>query len=151
MPNDLAASQGFHIEAACMRLMALYCHGLDAFDDESILALFVHDGAWLRPGHLRPQDPTIEGRDAIGHYLAGRERSLFMRHIVTNAVVDVLDPAHATGLSYWTVYKAENHVAGTVAILTGPFAIGEYRDQYRLENGQWRIVSRTTSYAFRAP
>lgn len=150
MSSELDASHICRIEAACTRLMAQYCLGLDTFDDDGILGLFVREGAWLRPGHLRPHDPTIEGRDAIRHYLAGRERTLFMRHIVTNAVVDVIDAAHANGISYWTVYKAENHVAGTVAPLTGPFAIGEYRDEYRLEDGHWRIVSRTTSYAFRA-
>jgi len=150
MSNELDASHAFQIEAACMRLMAQYCHGLDTFDVAGILDLFVREGAWLRPGHLRPQDPTIEGREAIGLYLAGRERTLLMRHMVSNAVVSVIDAAHASGLSYWTVYKAENPVAGTAAPLTGPFAIGEYRDQYRLEDSHWRIVSRTTSYAFRA-
>lgn len=132
------------IEAACRRLAVAYGRFIDLHDDEGVLGLFTADAVWRRPG----QEPLC-GHAQIQRFLAGRERSTLMRHVMSNFLIELVGADHARGVSYWTGYVATNHVPGTVATTRAPFSIGEYHDQYvRVPQG-WRIASRTTQYVFR--
>jgi hypothetical protein len=112
------------VEAACRRLAVAYGRCIDIYDDEGVIALFTSEGVWNRPG----QQP-LRGRAAIRRFLAGRDRSTLMRHVMSNFQVDVIGASHARGLSYWTGYIALHHGSSAQATARGPFSVGEYHDE----------------------
>lgn len=132
------------IEAECSRLTIRYGHCIDAYDDEGVVALFAEDAVWNHATH-----GPLRGHAEIRRFLAGRDRSTLMRHVMSNFEIEILDASRARGLSYWTGYVAHNHTPGTEASARPPFSVGEYRDDYVLVDGRWRIASRTMRHVFR--
>lgn len=133
------------VEAACSRLAVAYGRFIDVYDDEGVIALFTPDAVWQRPGQ-----PPLVGHAAIRGFLASRDRSTLMRHVMSNFIVTPVDVNHARGLSYWTGYVALNHPPQTLATPQAPFSVGEYQDEYVRGVDGWKISSRSTSYVFRA-
>ena len=132
------------IEAACQRLTLRYGRCIDLNDDEGVLSVFDENAVWNRPGQ-----PPLRGHSEIAEFLRTRDRTTLMRHVMSNFQLDIRDAAHASGVSYWTGYVAVDHAPGTVALPASPFSIGEYHDDFVLEQGRWRIVGRTMKYIFR--
>jgi ketosteroid isomerase-like protein len=129
--------------AAIRDVLVGYCHCIDQFDDAALLQLFTPHGEWLRPG----KNP-LRGRAEIAVFLADRDRSVVSRHVVSNTVVEMSSPDQARAISYYTVLKAAPHSANSHACV--PAVLGEYHDQFRLEQGRWRIAWRDTRHVFRA-
>ncbi|MDP3139997.1 MAG: nuclear transport factor 2 family protein [Burkholderiaceae bacterium] len=132
------------MEAACRRLAVAYGRFIDVYDDEGVVGLFTPDAVWQRPGQ-----PPLVGHDAIRSFLATRDRSTLMRHVMSNFIVTPVDASHARGLSYWTGYVALNHPPQTLAMPQAPFSVGEYHDEYVRGTNGWLISSRSTHYIFR--
>ena len=88
------------IEWQCGRLITGYCNHVDARDYEAFLALFSKDAEWETQagGHMR-------GHEAFRAYLDNRSKTSLVRHVSTNARVEVIDETHATGRSYITLYR----------------------------------------------
>jgi ketosteroid isomerase-like protein len=141
--NGLTIEQRFAIEGACRQLMMRYAAALDLNDVEGLLELFTQDGEWARPGN-----EPLRGGVQIAEFLCARDRAVTMRHIISNLVLDVEAPDRATALSYWTVMKGTP--GATPAQALAPFAMGEYHDVFRLEQGRWRIARRETKFVFRS-
>lgn len=133
-----------HAEHACAKLSTRYANCLDKFEDEAVLELFAPDGVWVHmvKGPLR-------GREVIGEFLKSRDRALLLRHIASNAEVEVLSPTKATGRSYWTAYIATPGEADQLPTISAPASIGAYTDEYVCIDGQWYFATRTMHPLFR--
>lgn len=137
-PNrqDIAA------ECAIREVIVGYCRCVDVFDDAALVQLFTEDGEWDRPGQM-----LLKGRGSIGVFLKGRDRSVTIRHVISNVLIDVQTADVARALSYWSVFKTALGKEDASALQ--PFAMGEYHDQFRFEEGRWRIAHRETRFVFR--
>lgn len=139
-PPTVSAADRAAIEAACTRVIVDYCHSIDSFDDARMVQLFAQDGEWVRPG----QAPLC-GKGQIAAYMAGRDRSITMRHMTSNIRIDVQDATHAVGRTYWTLYRQSSSTP--VAQALTPFSVGEYHDAFVLEDGQWCFQRREIRFA----
>lgn len=131
------------IEHSCIRLMAVYCNAVDDWDLDAVVALFARDGVLIRP-----DVGTLRGRDAIRQFFQALP-TIPRRHVMSNAVVSVVDGKRASGRSYMTAYSAPKTNSKGIARLTAPYLIAEYHDLFILEDGEWRFASRDTIFKFR--
>jgi len=129
-------------DAAIREVVTGYGRCVDTYDDETLLELFTEDGVWERPGQA-----PLRGRAQIAAFLRGRDRAVTIRHIISNVTVEVEAADRATASSYWTVLKAAPGAPAVQPLL--PFAMGEYHDDFRLDQGRWRIARRVTHFVFR--
>ena len=121
---------------AIRNLLGRYCELMDAGDWDGLAALF--DGAVLMDfdGH-----EAARGRDgALRLYRDGTqtyEGSPRTRHLTTNSVIDVDEPAGtATARSSFAVFQA------TDALGLQPIAAGRYRDRFERRDGEWVFTER---------
>jgi len=133
------------IEWQCGRLITGYCNHVDARDYEAFLALFCEDAEWETQagGHMR-------GHAEFRAYLERRSKTSLVRHVSTNARVEVIDEAHATGRSYITLFRDNDYAGMGTSARIAPALVAEYHDTYVREDGTWRIKSRFTVAVFAA-
>ena len=131
------------IEQACQRLIAAYCLAADHNDCEGFLAVFSKDALWVRPS-----GNAIEGHAALQVFFLARPQNSTVRHVSTNASIDVIDADNARGVSYTTVYRhaGDGTPPGAAEALQ---SLIEYRDEYCRTTVGWRIRSRRGASVFR--
>ncbi|MBL7176621.1 MAG: nuclear transport factor 2 family protein [Desulfobacteraceae bacterium] len=135
------------IEHECKNLSIAYARYVDFQEYEQFVELFAPDG-----------ELNVTGRPVIGHEnltkaMAMRSDSLRSRHVLTNIYTNVIDEDHAEGISYLTLYRHEggDHRSDDEGPreITGPAAIGHYRDKFIRTDEGWRFASRVLYFAFR--
>lgn len=115
---------------AIRRLLAEYCLGTDTGDTERWAGCFTDDVVWEGGAFGR-----FEGKDdARAYHKAGGEMAKSMRHINSNAAIDVQGDTAAVD-SYIQVYDQ----SGDAPII---IFSGFYRDELVKQNGRWLIRSR---------
>ena len=131
------------IERECERLIVAYSHYIDFGDAARVAELFTDDGVWQSP------EARLAGRTAIERAFTQRQANTGRRsrHVCTNIAIDVVAPERATGVCYFTLYRADA-VEGKTAPVEGPEIVGEYRDTYVLTPDGWRISERIASTGF---
>jgi uncharacterized protein (TIGR02246 family) len=130
-------------EQDCLKLIATYALAADHHDAERFVGIFAADGAWIRP-----TGAVVQGHDALRAFMLQRPRSVLSRHVSTNAVVDVLGPDAARGISYATVFKQDGHEGGPAPIGL-PDSLVEYHDDFIRTPAGWRIARRRAQQIFR--
>jgi hypothetical protein len=117
---------------------------------EEYASLFTDDGA-ISAGN---GPPLVQGRDAlIAFARRDRERwsgepapdgtiSSIMRHLITNAEIEVTGPDTAVGKSYVTTIVQRGDIGPAI------LSVGRYEDHYVKQNGQWRISRRSIHMDF---
>ena len=125
-------------------MICSYANALDNRQWETFISLFTEDAVWQRPS-LEP----IVGHAAIRQWTEQWPGSYLSRHIASNIVVDVESADRAAARSCATVYRCDKH-AGGVALLEGPTAIVDYRDQLQRTRAGWRFAHREYQFIFRA-
>ena len=130
------------IEQDCLKLIATYAVAADRHDEDRFVGIFTEDGAWIRP------KASLQGHEALRAFMRQRPRAPVVRHVSTNALVDVTGPDTARGISYATVYRHDGDAAGE-APLAGPESIVEYHDEFVRTPAGWRIRSRRSISIFR--
>ncbi len=130
------------IEAACRDLLHGYALCADNFEDEALVQMFAREARLLLPNTT-----PFAGRAQIGAFLASRDRAVPTRHVITNVLIEVRDAVHAAGISYFTVYRQVANMPAAQTLL--PFAVGEYQDEFVLEENRWRFASRDIRFAIR--
>ncbi|WP_144140796.1 nuclear transport factor 2 family protein [Paraburkholderia sp. BCC1884] len=121
-------------------LIAEHAWLLDHGASDKLYNLYSVNGELL---NLPPRD--LVGRDAIEEW--GRERVKLprvSRHVETNHRL-YWDGEVLRGTLYASVYRSEE----APAIETAPFMVGDYEDEYVLEDGKWLIRRRVIRKAFR--
>ncbi len=137
--SDLARIQ---IERACERIIHAYSRALDLGDMSAAADFFAENGSMARP--MAP-DVVITGREAIRAALLTRPKTLLTKHLATNVMIDVISSREARGLSYLTMISTTPGEATAPFVTAGPLYFGEFKDQFILENGSWRILERRGS------
>ena len=126
------------IERECTKvLMQCRRHG-DMGEFEKAAALFTTD-VFFQSGD---SEPTI-GRDANIAAMHANIGDLFMRCVITNVLVSVIDADHATATSYWIMYvhKKSDMAAGNVKSAE-PSRFSESEDEFVRTDEGWRIARR---------
>jgi SnoaL-like domain len=145
-----ATGQEFHVadtgiaadvEAACRRLVILFAHRLDHRRFREVAALFADDGVWHRRGE------SFLGPVQILAFLEQRPPNVLERHIMTTTLVEQLTDTTCAATSYATIFRSDRTGDGVPAI-TGPTAIGEFHDRFRLTDAGWRFTYRTSQPVF---
>jgi ketosteroid isomerase-like protein len=127
-------------ERACERLQLLYAEAADAGDVEGFTDLFVADGSISVPEH-----PPFMGHDAIRSAMqALADTGRTMRHLITNALIDVTDADHAVGTCRLLVYDstALPDQRGIRPMLS-PGTVGDFHDRFVRAGAQWRFSARS--------
>ena len=136
----------FKIEKLCEKLSISYAHLLDFDQYDELAELFTID-AVLNAGVL------LEGRENIRLGLNKRSAKLRSRHLLTNIQTEILDGKTAKGVSYLSLYRhiGDEGLTSEVIEFDGPAAVGHYSDEFRLEDGIWKIHLRVLTMSFRNP
>jgi len=121
------------VRSAIADLVARYNMGADAGRFDEVVALFTDDAVMELP------DAEHVGRDAIGAMFADTAERLrgatggpgAVRHLSGTLQVDVVDTDQARGRAYYVVFLDR-----------GPDHWGRYIDDYRRDDGVWRIARR---------
>lgn len=131
------------IEWECGRLIKAYCNLVDARDYDAFIDLFAEDAKWETQS-----GGAMQGHSEFRAYLERRSTTSLVRHVSTNAMVEVIDDTHARGQSYVTLFRDVDHKGtGTSAKMT-PALVAEYHDMYIRKDGLWLFESRVTKVAF---
>lgn len=135
------------IEWTCAQLINRFITAADDGDHHAVAALFARDGRFSRPS--RP-DEVIEGREAILAAYLARPKGKVGRHLCTNVTTAALSSERAVGRCYVTLYTGTPQAEGAWPVQADSVAwIGEYRDVFVREDGEWKILERLGSMAFR--
>ncbi|MBW6495906.1 MAG: nuclear transport factor 2 family protein [Burkholderiaceae bacterium] len=111
-------------ERDCERLVNDYANRLDNYEHEGFMALFAEHAvlAMLGTEHA--------GAAAIRRWLEGREKGMICRHLVTNLVIKIERPDHATGTCYTLAFSAGQALKSPPGALTMPSFLVHYRDSF---------------------
>jgi len=129
------------IEQACARLVTAFHVHIDAFEHDEVLNLFADDATWIHP-----MAGPLHGRAAFKGYLDSKSRKPTAQHITTNILIDVIDENRAKGRCYYTFYY--DGEGRDPAPLTGPMAVGQYRDEFVRTPAGWRFSFRQPKNLF---
>lgn len=125
---------------AIQALTAEHAYRLDHGRADTLHELYTSDGELLG---LPPHD--LVGRDALTAWGIARARMpRTSRHVETNHRL-YWEDGRLHGTLYATVHRSDtSDTTNTV-----PFMVGDYEDEYALEDGHWRIRRRTIRRGFR--
>lgn len=122
------------------QLSAEHAYRIDHNQADTLHELFAERGSLLG---LPPKD--LIGRDAIAAWGVERVKlARTCRHMETNHRV-YLEGDRILGTVYATVYRTDSEDTTN----TAPFMIGDYEDEYVVENGRVVFLTRTIKRAFR--
>jgi SnoaL-like domain len=111
------------------RLLLSYATHADAGEPEGLVALFAADAELRVPGR------TFTGRQDLARFFGvGRSESAEphrMKHVLTNMVVDIAEPGHASAVTYFQLLRGG-----------GLSAWGRYIDELAEIDGHWHITAR---------
>jgi ketosteroid isomerase-like protein len=135
------------IEADCRDLAIRSIMLGDAQEWETLTDLFTEDAVFVRP--VAPDDP-IKGRQAILAQYKARPISRVTRHFATNVVIDVEGGDKARAILYVLLISgtAETDPPKFPIKADPALLVGEFRDDYVLTEGGWRIAKRVGSMIF---
>jgi hypothetical protein len=135
------------IEDECTKLSIAYARHVDFKEYDQFVQLFAEDG------ELNVTGQPVKGRENLTRAMAARPDRLRSRHVLTNIWIKVIDQDHAEGLSYLSLYRHTGEdLEGddqSPRMITGPSAIGHYRDWFVRTDEGWRFASRVLHFAFR--
>jgi hypothetical protein len=123
---------------ACTQLVNRFANLNDANEFDALGELFVPDCVFARP--LDPNNP-IHGRDAFVAMMKGRG-ARFLRHVMSNIVIDPVSADEATGLCYITLYATTDVDRPLPMIADAKIHIGEYRDTFVRTAEGWKFKAR---------
>lgn len=129
------------VEAACRRLVVLFAHHLDHRRFCEVAGLFADDGVWHRRGAV------MQGPDQILAFLEQRAATLVERHVMSTTLVEQLTDTTCAATSYVTIFRADR-TGDQLPTITGPAALGEFRDRFGLTGDGWRFTYRASEPAF---
>lgn len=137
----MSAQIAADVEAACRQLIMAFAQHLDHRRFAEVATLFTDDGVWLRRG------ASMRGPGEILAFLQQRPATVVERHIMTTTLIEHLGDTTCAARSYATIYRAER-AGDEVPTVTGPAAIGEFHDEFRLTGAGWRFTYRSSLAVF---
>jgi hypothetical protein len=140
----LAATERWHIDAACRDTIARAARLADQGDALSLAALFTEDAELQRPGGA-----VLHGRAAIAAAYARRPASRISRHLLATPLVDVDSPdeARAHTLVLLALGDAQDPSGPQGRPWHGALVMGCFEDQLRrCPDGHWRLWRRQARF-----
>ena len=132
------------IERACEKLSIAYARHIDFFEYDAFADLFTDDG------ELEVMGAPLKGREAMMGFLKGRPANRKSLHIFTNIWTNVLDANTAEGVTYLSLFRADQDGKGPVKV-PGPMMAGYYNDKFIRTAKGWRIQRREGHILFTCP
>lgn len=132
------------IERACEKLSIAYARHIDFREYDAFCDLFTEDG------ELQVLGTVLKGREAMMGFLTGRPANRRSLHIFTNIWTNVLDAGHAEGVTYLSLFRADQDGAAPARV-PGPMMAGYYRDRFVRTPKGWRIARRDGDIMFTCP
>jgi len=112
-----------------------YAHGIDTLQKDKVMALFTED--YVIDTEASFPMPSMD-KNAWGEYvneLFGRHKPHEMFHSFSTPLIELMDENHASGV--WYLLDYDVHFEQMFRLL------GTCHDQYRKENGRWKIAKTT--------
>ncbi len=132
------------IERECEKLSIAYARHLDFREYDAFCDLFTEDG------ELAVTGPPLRGREALMGFLTGRPDNRRSLHIFTNIWTNVLDADHAEGVTYLSLFRADQD-GERAAKVPGPMMAGYYKDKFVRTPKGWRFALRDGKILFTCP
>lgn len=139
MTSEQIASERFQ----CAQVLNRFFYYLDEFRYDDLVALMPEEGTWFRQGQL------LKGRRQILDALNERSRTQRIRHIITNAVVDLAEPGKASGIAYLTVFKFDDgSELKRPPTIDAPFRMSLVQVRFAQIGGEWKIAEQQITPQF---
>lgn len=137
------------IEWDCQKVWCQYYHYVDHYEFDKAIKLFTEDITWKSMGL------DVKGRDAVMETLQSGIGNDTIRHVVSNTVVNVIDPEHAELFEYHTIYYSRDERRDDMNCpiqFDGPHRLSDAYAKMRYVDGEWKIYARERSpIIFRKP
>ena len=125
------------IAHACEQVSLQYSYYIDTGDYLHLPDVFTADGVWQVQGN------RSEGRAAIADYwktrVARRKPEDGSRSLVTNQRIEVIDADHASGSSYFTIFR---YTVGAASKSLAPAVFTRSTDEYLRTPEGWKLRRR---------
>ncbi|MFT7601837.1 MAG: hypothetical protein ACI8TP_004800 [Acidimicrobiales bacterium] len=118
-------------------LTAKYCHAVVDGDVEAVVALFCSDGTF------RMRTSAFTGSDQLREMYTGGIGGKTHKPFIQNHVIELHGADRATGRCSVEIRIFQDGEARTAA--------GHYIDEYRVENGSWKLFDRFYNAYHMAP
>jgi hypothetical protein len=137
-------AERIEIERQCRELVLTITHLSDNNDAVASARLFADGATWYRAGRL------YKGHDEILASYATFSPSLVARHLIGTPLVTVVDPEHATSITYYAAFVRDPGTDEPSFPLPfdGPFTMGEWHDEFVHTKRGWLFSHRATHRMF---
>ncbi|MEM7357628.1 MAG: nuclear transport factor 2 family protein [Pseudomonadota bacterium] len=134
------------VAQACTDTADSYVYVRDRLLYEEYVALFSEDASFQIEG-----GPTAEGREQIVNALRTRGPAADLRHDSKVVHMQQTGAATASGVSYFTIWRADG-VGAKIGKnkLGSPWVFGEYHDDYQMQGGRCLITKRLIKIVYQA-
>ena len=130
------------IDWECQSVLRQYYHHVDQRQYDEVVQLFTPDVHWLIMGL------DLHGREAVRGAFGGLAEST-IRHVLTNAVVTVIDEDHAEARSYLGIYVEKGFPTDGPIPFEGPDRLSTSLAKLRRTDDEgWLIAERGSEPAF---
>jgi hypothetical protein len=132
-----ASFDRLEIARACERLSEKFCYHADHGNFDKVGALFASTGTFNRFGQV------LTGAAEIADGMRKRPEGIVTRHGLLNIYFTVVDQTIAEAVvNSATFYGFETTPGGPAQMAPASPRLVEFRDRYRLIEGEWRIEMR---------
>lgn len=126
--------------AALWDLVVAFNWKLDHAEPEGFAELFTRDGVFAAGPNRR------HGRDQLQAFAEERTaQDKTSRTMLAQHHLEPTDDSQVRGVVQYTLFMTDGEPVSPPTV----FAVGEYEDLYRFEDGSWRIASRTSRVVFK--
>jgi hypothetical protein len=126
--------EAWRIESACLKLVNLFAHWIDARRYDDLLGLMTDDCMIEWPGNLMRGDELVA-------MLKGSPDNVVSMHIISTSVFGSVGPDRASCVSYLAFYEGAKSSDG-LGELAGAKVLAEYHDSFEYLESGWRISGR---------
>lgn len=130
-------------ERACAGLMLRASYYADEHRIDDFVGLFANDG------QVEVRGQCFIGPAAIRGFMAGRKRERVTCHVLAPPLIDFANAEEGQGIALFTLFDAIDADGQRPLPMTLPAAVGEFRQTYRKQAGEWKIGSHESVVTFR--
>jgi hypothetical protein len=127
---------------ACQYVIARFFHHLDGGDIAKAAAQFAPTGVWLRRGH------ALTGPEGLMAGLAERSKTVVVRHVIANPILEAAPDGEVAGKFVMTVYRDWDPEGRSPVPMDGPELVRDVSVRFTRVEGSWRIAHLTAKSIF---
>lgn len=131
------------IEWDCQQTILRFTAAFDVNDLDGMISNFDVNGVWKRP------TGTVTGHKGLEELHATRSTKIFVRHLIGNTRVAVVNENEAKAESYLIVFRHDSQEAMKFPLPMNVELMGTYTDELKRVGGRWVLSSRTALPLFK--